>query len=478
MTFLEAAEKILSEAEGPLHYREITRIAQARGYLESHGKTPEATMYAQIVTAIKSRGDACVFARVAPGVVALRSRVGSTDVPVEPRRQAYVPFFPPYDETRAVMPAWTRARPGDITGMRAAIYALTGTPQDPVTWSNPDQWIPERLTGEVREWALKTWAGSHRKVNPRHCGGHWLLISNYDLLEEGPDGRLSIGDRGRQFLEEPAGQVVQEIDEQQGLVKLLAIVADSGGASRGQLLEPWKDFLLKETNVRADSSAKSHLYYRLQNLEGRGFLERTGKILAITPPGLDYLGRVGGVSGADSEASHRIRQLLREQQQEVRDSIGDLLAEMDPHAFEVLIKQLLQDIGYENVEVTAPSNDKGVDVVADIELGITSVREVVQVKRHAANVQRPVLDALRGVLHRFRAVRGTIITTGGFSKGTQEAAFEHGAAPITLIDGAKLIDLLIEHDIGVKKRTMEIWELDPQAFSGDAGAVENELDEE
>jgi restriction system protein len=466
MTFLEAAERILGEAGGPLHYREITRRALACGYLESHGKTPEATMYAQIVTAIKSRGDACVFARVAPGTVALRAALGSAAVSVEPRRKAYVPFFPSYDETRAVLPTWAGARPGDITGMRAAIYSLTGTPQDPVTWSDPDQWIPERLSGADREWALKTWVGSHRKVNPRHCGGHWLLISNYGLLEEGPEGRLSIGDRGRQFLEEPSGRIVQEIDEQQGLVKLLAIVADSGGASRGQLLEPWKDFLLKETNVRADSSAKSHLYYRLLNLEDRGFLERTGTILAITPAGLDYLGRLGGVSGADSEASHRIRQLLREQQQEVRESIRDLLSEMDPHAFEGLIKQLLQDIGYENVEVTSPSNDKGVDVVADIELGITSVREVVQVKRHAANVQRPVLDALRGVLHRFRAVRGTIITTGGFSKGTQEAAFEHGAAPITLIDGEKLVDLLIEHDMGVKKRTMEIWELDPSAFSG------------
>ena len=93
--------------------------------------------------------------------------------------------------------AWAGARSGDITGMRAAIYSLTGTPQDPVTWSDPDQWIPERLSGADRDWALKTWVGSHRKVNPRHCGGHWLLISNYGLLEEGPEGRLSIGDRGR-----------------------------------------------------------------------------------------------------------------------------------------------------------------------------------------------------------------------------------------------------------------------------------------
>lgn len=32
------------------------------------------------------------------------------------------------------------------------------------------------------------------------------------------------------------------------------------------------------------------------------------------------------------------------------------------------------------------------------------------------------------------------------------------AAPITLIDGEKLLDLLIEYEIGVTKRQVEYWE--------------------
>jgi hypothetical protein len=36
-------------------------------------------------------------------------------------------------------------------------------------------------------------------------------------------------------------------------------------------------------------------------------------------------------------------------------------------------------------------------------------------------------------------VRGTIIATGSFSSSTKQAAFERGAAPITLIDGEKLL---------------------------------------
>jgi restriction system protein len=69
---------------------------------------------------------------------------------------------------------------------------------------------------------------------------------------------------------------------------------------------------------------------------------------------------------------------------------------------------------------------------------------------------------LRGSLHRFNAVRGTIITTGRFSKGVEEAAFERGAAPITLIDGEKLLDLLLKTEIGVNKRHVAYYEFAPE----------------
>jgi len=198
----------------------------------------------------------------------------------------------------------------------------------------------------------------------------------------------------------------------------------------------------------------------------RGLLSKTGTTYSITDAGLAYLNQTGGSEDADStDELQQILTLVKKQSVSIRASIRELLETMDPIAFEYLVKQLLEAMNYQNVMVTAPSNDKGIDVKADIEMGITSVREVVQAKRHKANVQRPVLDALRGSLHRFDAVRGTIITTGDFSKGTTAAAIERGAAPITLINGEKLIDLLIEHKIGVRTRSVEILELDADAFA-------------
>ncbi len=196
----------------------------------------------------------------------------------------------------------------------------------------------------------------------------------------------------------------------------------------------------------------------------------------MTKAGFGYLEKAGleiGTEEADDEPMRQILRLQEEMRKGVRDSLRDLLLDIDPFAFEHVVKQLLDAMGYEDTEVTSATNDKGVDVVGTIKVGITEVREVVQVKRVRSNVLRPVLDQLRGSLYRFNAVRGTIICTSGFSKGTRAAAFEPGAPPITLIDGETLIELLIEYRIGVRKRKLELWELDADALSAEA---ETEVD--
>jgi hypothetical protein len=99
-----------------------------------------------------------------------------------------------------------------------------------------------------------------------------------------------------------------------------------------------------------------------------------------------------------------------------------------------------------------------VDVVADIEMGITSVCEGVQAKRHKTTIQRKDLDALRGSLYRFNAARGTTIATAPFSES--EAVFATGVAPITRVDCHGLIDLLKNNS------RIELLSVDADAFSG------------
>jgi restriction system protein len=76
LLFLDAAEFILKEqaSKVPLHYKEITEKALKSGLLATTGRTPEMTMYAQILGNIKRmarRGEKSRFSKCGHGLVGL-----------------------------------------------------------------------------------------------------------------------------------------------------------------------------------------------------------------------------------------------------------------------------------------------------------------------------------------------------------------------------------------------------------------------
>jgi restriction system protein len=149
------------------------------------------------------------------------------------------------------------------------------------------------------------------------------------------------------------------------------------------------------------------------------------------------------------------------QRRVVKQKLLDRLLEMDPRDFEQLVGRLLGAMGYDNITVTRRSADRGIDVVADIEIGILRLRTAVQVKRLRSNVQRPVVSQLRGDMMALPDVnQGMIITTSGFSQGATKVARVRNAPVIVLIDGDRLGDLLIEHGIGAKVEQVDIVTFD------------------
>ena len=138
-------------------------------------------------------------------------------------------------------------------------------------------------------------------------------------------------------------------------------------------------------------------------------------------------------------------------------------------AFGKIYRQTLRTdveaMGYEEVEVTKASGDKGVDVIGKVQVGITTITEVVQVKRMQNTITRPYIDQLRGALPYHKAIRGTLITTGKFAAKCAEAALFPGAAPITLIDGDRLLEMLIENNVGIRRsNAVELLDVDLQLF--------------
>lgn len=70
-TFKEIAYQILKEAGKPLHSKEITKIALNREWLKTAGKTPEATMNAQLVVDINAKREKSRFIKTASSTFGL-----------------------------------------------------------------------------------------------------------------------------------------------------------------------------------------------------------------------------------------------------------------------------------------------------------------------------------------------------------------------------------------------------------------------
>jgi len=80
-SFTDCAQKVLEYFGGkkPMHYKEISGKALEKGWLVTGGKTPEATMYAQVITEIKrqqKRGERPRFVQHGRGYVGLSQWMG------------------------------------------------------------------------------------------------------------------------------------------------------------------------------------------------------------------------------------------------------------------------------------------------------------------------------------------------------------------------------------------------------------------
>lgn len=77
----EAIKKVLAESSTPLHYTEISEQVLSRGYYETDGATPAATVNAQLASSIKHDGDKSPFIRVGKGIFALKNSPAAKILP-------------------------------------------------------------------------------------------------------------------------------------------------------------------------------------------------------------------------------------------------------------------------------------------------------------------------------------------------------------------------------------------------------------
>ncbi len=95
-------------------------------------------------------------------------------------------------------------------------------------------------------------------------------------------------------------------------------------------------------------------------------------------------------------------------------------------------------------------------------LGLETI--YLQAKRWDGSVGRPEVQKFSGSLDGVRAKKGVMVTTSTFAQG----AFEYAKSidkRIVLIDGERLVNLMIEHGVGVSEyRRVSLVRIDTDYF--------------
>ena len=137
--------------------------------------------------------------------------------------------------------------------------------------------------------------------------------------------------------------------------------------------------------------------------------------------------------------------------------------------FEQLVIDLLLNMGYgasdfESGEVTSKGSDEGIDgIIKEDKLGLDKI--YIQAKKWENTVGRPEIQKFVGALQGKRAKKGIFITTSNFSKDAKEY-IKNLDVSVVLIDGIKLIELMIEFDLGVSiKNIYKLKKIDTDYFN-------------
>ncbi|MDO4895221.1 restriction endonuclease [Moraxella sp.] len=153
--------------------------------------------------------------------------------------------------------------------------------------------------------------------------------------------------------------------------------------------------------------------------------------------------------------------------QNIYDEILDTILSKTPMAFEKLVVELLQRMGYggaieNSATITQYSRDNGIDgVIKEDVLGFDKI--LIQAKRYQLtdSISQPDIQAFAGAILQANCNKGVFITTAKFSKNAIGAVQNLAHAKIVLIDGQKLAEYMYHYGLGVQvEQTLSIKKLD------------------
>jgi restriction system protein len=166
-----------------------------------------------------------------------------------------------------------------------------------------------------------------------------------------------------------------------------------------------------------------------------------------------------------------LRSTVKQIEAALKKELLDRLLAAPPTFFEGLIVALLLAMGYggsreQAGKVVGRSGDGGIDGVIDQDaLGLDRV--YVQAKRYRIEnpVSEPEIREFSGSLGAAKANKGVFVTTSYFTQPAENFAERH-PCKIVLIDGERLADLMLRHNVGVRiDETLYLKKMDEDFFA-------------
>lgn len=165
------------------------------------------------------------------------------------------------------------------------------------------------------------------------------------------------------------------------------------------------------------------------------------------------------------ETFEHVYQTINEQ---LADDLFTEIMAQSPSFFENLVVDLMRAMGYGDGFVTKNSGDGGIDgIIHEDKLGFNLI--YIQAKRWNPEtvIGRPEVQKFAGAMMGPPKIeKGLFIATCRFSQAAKKFA---DAQHIILVDGQKLAQLMIEHEVGVStQKTYQIKRIDSDYFLDDA----------
>lgn len=159
-----------------------------------------------------------------------------------------------------------------------------------------------------------------------------------------------------------------------------------------------------------------------------------------------------------------LSRMLEREKELVRTQLHELLMNIPPQQFEEFAGKLLESVGFTDIEVTKYRGDGGIDGYGNLEMGVVKVKAAFQVKRWQQKVPRSEIDQFRGAIQG-KFDQGIFITTSDFPDEAKQVSNVPGAVPIVLINGDRVVDIMLEKGLGVRQEPLTVAKIDDEFFT-------------